>query len=147
MDAAASMAVLAAECCEHVSVYATAGNDHTRKHATKRVESLRGFALADKILQEKHALGGGGIFTRQVCDYVRDKEEAPDRLLIFSDSADCDLPGSRQPKPGGKRNYIIDVSSESHGVNYQGVWTAEISGWSEQFLKFVAMMEQTGSLQ
>jgi hypothetical protein len=143
MDAAAAMAVLAAECCDHVSIYATAGNDSSRKHDTKKVESLRGFALADKILHEKDRLGGGGIFTRQVCDFIKGKEEAPDRLMIFSDSQDCDHPGSGQPKPHGKRNYIIDVSSESHGVNYKGVWTAEISGWSEQFLKFVASMESS----
>jgi hypothetical protein len=147
MDAAASMAVLAAECCDHVSIYATAGNDGTRKHATKKIEALRGFALADKILEAKHTLGGGGIFTRQVCDFIRDKEEAPDRLLIFSDSQDCDYPDSGQPKPHGKSNYIIDVSSHLHGVNYKGVWTAEIAGWSERFLKFVAMMEQSSSLQ
>jgi len=141
MDAAAAMAVLAAECCDHVSIYATAGNDRHHKHDTKKVESLRGFALADKILYEKNRLGGGGIFTRQVCDFIRGKEEAPDRLMIFSDSQDCDYPDSGQPKPHGKKNYIIDVSSESHGVNYKGIWTAEISGWSEHFLKFVAMME------
>jgi hypothetical protein len=144
MDAAASMAVLAAECCDHVSVYATAGNDSTRVHQTKKVEALRGFALADKILKMSKELGGGGIFTRQVCDYVRKSEkEAPDRLLVFSDSQDCDAMGSGQPKPSGKRNYIIDVSSHSHGVNYKGVWTAEIAGWSERFLKFVASMESS----
>ena len=142
MDAAASMAVLAAECCDHVSVYATAGNDGTRVHKTAKVEALRGFALADKVLQMSKSLGGGGIFTRQVCNYVREQEkEQPDRLLVFSDSQDCDAPGSGQPKPSGKRNYIIDVSSHSHGVNYKGVWTAEIAGWSEKFLKFVASME------
>jgi hypothetical protein len=145
IDAAASMAVLAAECCDHVSVYVTAGSDMQRKHATRKVEATRGFSLADKITDAYSNMGGGGIFTRQVCDYIRDKIESPDRLLIFSDSQDCDLPGRGQPRPHGQRNYIIDVSSESHGVNYQGIWTAEISGWSENFLKFVAMMESNQS--
>jgi ribosomal protein L25 (general stress protein Ctc) len=145
IDAAASMAVLAAECCDHVSVYVTAGSDHQRKHATRKVEATRGFSLADHITDAYDNMGGGGIFTRQVCDYIRDKIESPDRLLIFSDSQDCDLPGRGQPRPHGQRNYIIDVSSESHGVNYQGIWTAEISGWSENFLKFVAMMESNNN--
>jgi hypothetical protein len=143
MDAAASMAVLAAECCDHVSIYATSGDDTRRIHATKKIEALRGFALADKILYASSELGSGGIFTRQVCNFIRGEEEAPDRLMIFSDSQDCDHPNSGQPKPHGKRNYVIDVSSESHGVNYKGIWTAEISGWSEHFLKFVATMESS----
>jgi len=142
MDAAASMAVLAAECCEHISIYATGGNDSRCIHTTKKIEPMRGFALADRILAAERELGGGGIFTRQVCDYLRNKEEIPDRLMIFSDSQDCDRVGSGQPKPHGKNNYIIDISSESHGVNYNGIWTAEISGWSEHFLKFVSTLEE-----
>jgi hypothetical protein len=146
MDAAAAMAVLAAECCDHISVYATAGNDYSREHHTQKVKPLRGFALADEILNLKHHLGGGGIFTRQVCEHISKKEETPDRLLIFSDSQDCDWPERRQPKPFGKRNYVIDVSSHALGINYKGVWTAEIAGWSEHFLRFIASLEQV-SLQ
>ena len=143
LDVAIAMTVLASEMCERVGIYATAGNDSTRVHQTAKVEPLRGFALADKIMNYYSRLGGGGIFTRQVCDYVRKEEdEQPDRLIIFSDSADCDLPGSRTPKPCGKRNYIVDVSAHRHGVAYDGIWTAEVSGWSEKFLAFIAAMEK-----
>lgn len=64
-----------------------------------------------------------------------------DRIIVFSDSQDCDYPDKRVPKPFGKHNYICDVSSELHGVNYRGVWDVEISGFSEHFLAFIAACE------
>jgi hypothetical protein len=141
-DAAAAMAVLAAELCEHIVVYATAGDDPQRVHATAKIPPYRGFALADAIRAQAGRLGGGGIFTRQCLEFIRQKEyEDPDRIIVFSDSQDCDLPDRRQPRPFGRHNYIVDVSNHSHGVNYQGVWTAEIAGWSEHFLRFIAEVE------
>jgi len=35
----------------------------------------------------------------------------------------------------------VDVSSHSRGVNYEGKWDAEISGWSEHFINFIMAME------
>lgn len=146
MDAAAAMAVLASECCEHISVWATAGNDHMSQHKTMKVQPLRGFALADAVLSKYHELGGGGIFTRQLCEHLRTHEkESPDRLVVFSDSQDCDHRDKRPPQPHGSRNYIVDVSSHNHGVNYKGVWTAEVAGWSEHFLRFIAELESSNN--
>lgn len=142
MDAAAAMAVLAAEMCTHIAIYATAGNDSKRVHSTELIKPRRGFALSDEILSAKHRLGGGGIFTRQCLEFIKEKEkETPDRIIIFSDSQDCDAPNKRIPNPFGKNNYIVDVSSHSRGINYEGLWTAEISGWSEHFLSFIAALE------
>lgn len=45
----------------------------------------------------------------------------PYRIIIFSDSQDCDFPNARVPKPYGKYNYIVDVSAEKRGVNYRGI--------------------------
>ncbi len=45
------------------------------------------------------------------------------------------------PQPFANNNYIIDASAHTHGINYQGVWSAEISGWSEHFLRFIAALE------
>lgn len=140
-DAAAAMAVLASEMCDNISVYATAGNDYRKIHATTKVVPHRGFALADAILATPSRIGGGGIFTAQCVDYLRTQEkETPDRIIIFSDSQDCDYSG-RMPKPFGKFNYIVDVSCHTHGVNYDGVWDAEVSGWSESFLRYIASHE------
>lgn len=145
MDAAAAMAVLAGEISESVSIYATAGNDGTRVHKTAKVNPLRGFALSDAILKKASTLGGGGIFTRQCLEYIREQEsEQPDRIIVFSDSQDCDA-RDRVPNPFGKRNYIVDISSHKYGINYKGVWTAEISGWSEGFLSYISCCENSNN--
>lgn len=140
-DVAAMMAVLAREVCEDVSIYATAGNDGTKQHKTKKLDDIRGFALARKVSEADKVVGGGGIFTRQCLEYIRPLEPAPERIIVFSDSQDCDWPHSRTPAPFGHYNYIVDVSSNTHGVNYKGIWDAEVSGWSEHFLKFIAALE------
>ncbi len=147
MDAAMAMAVLASEVCESVSIYATAGSDGLCQHKTELVKPYRGFALSDEIKKLRDRLGGGGIFTRQCLDYIKSKEtETPERIIIFSDSQDCDRHSSTKPNPFGKRNYIVDVSSHQNGVNYKGVWTAEISGWSEGFLNYIIEQEQCFNL-
>lgn len=143
LDAELAMAMLASEVCERVAIYATAGNDGTRKHATALVTPVRGFALADKIRGSR--VGGGGIFTRQALEYIETQErEQPDRIIVLSDSQDCDLPSRRIPKPFGKNNYIINVGAHAHGVGYDGIWTAEISGFSEKFIHFIAANEGVG---
>lgn len=143
IDVAAAMTMLAAEQCDRIKVYATAGSDGRKVHQTEAIKPYRGFALADEIKEAKHRLGGGGIFTRQCLEYIREQErETPDRIVIFSDSQDCDYPDKRKPAPFGRYNYIIDVSAHQHGINYQGVWDSEIAGWSEHFLKYIALYEQ-----
>jgi 60 kDa SS-A/Ro ribonucleoprotein len=141
LDAANAMVVLASECCEKITVYATGGNDGTRVHATKVIPNYRGFALAEEIKRDR--LGNGGIFTRQCLEFIRDHQKGriPDRMIIFSDSQDCDLDTSKKPDPFGSKNYIIDVSAHQHGINYAGIWTAEVSGWSEHFLNYIAALE------
>lgn len=142
LDVACAMAILAAEMCETISIYATGGSDYARKHKTKLLRPRRGFALTDEI--KKDNLGGGGIFTRQCLEYIKeDCRCVPERIMVFSDSQDCDHPHKRIPAPFGKRNYIIDVSAHTRGIAYPSIWTAEISGWSEHFLKYVALTENT----
>lgn len=147
IDVAAALTTLAAEMCDQVAIYATAGSDGDFLHQTERVKAYRGFALADEIKRlfrdgTNFPLGGGGIFTRQCLEYIRSlTPEDPDRIIVISDSQDCDYPDRRVPKPFGRNNYIIDVSAHRRGINYKGVWTAEISGWSEHFLKYIAAFE------
>lgn len=143
LDVAKIMTVLASEVCNHFVLYATAGRDSTRVHQTKMLKPRRGFALCDELQSAHHSLGGGGIFTRQCLEYIAERErKIPDRIIVFSDSQDCDYPEKQTPKPFGIFNYIIDVSNHSHGVNYDGLWTAEVSGWSEHFLTFIAETER-----
>lgn len=142
LTAGFAMAALAREQCESVAIYATAGDDGLGRHKTKRVANSRGFSLIDELEKQTRSLGGGGIFTRQCLEYIQndlDNEEV-DRIIVFSDSQDCDRT-NKIPKPFGTYNYIVDVSSHTNGVNYNGAWTAEISGWSEHFLSFIAASE------
>jgi hypothetical protein len=141
IDVGIAMAIMAMEVCESCQIYLTAGSDARKIHSTKKITPHRGFGLTQEVKKNISSLGGGGIFTRQCLDYIRSQEKVtPDRIIVFSDSQDID-PSKELPKPFGDNNYIIDVSNERNGINYRGVWTAEISGWSEHFLKFIAEIE------
>ena len=140
LDCAAAMCMLAVNMCESYEVVKTAGSDSRRIHRTEVLPiPMRGFGLIDQIKRDQ--LGGGGIFTAQCLDWCKENIEGDfDRVIVFSDSQDIDE-GTRIPKPFGNYNYIVDVSSHTRGINYEGVWTAEISGWSEHFLTFIASLE------
>lgn len=142
LEVACAMAMLASNQCEDFELVCTAGNDWTKKHSTSIIEyPSKGFNIISQIKNQYTKLGNGGIFTRQCLNWCRDNIEGEfDRIIIFSDSQDCDN-SKILPKPFGKYNYIVDVSSEKRGINYKGVWTAEVSGWSEHFLTFIAGLE------
>ena len=143
LSAAAALAALLREICEQVAIYATAGNDSTRIHATMLVPSRRGFALRDLLAYEKtsRTIGGGGIFLKQVIDFVRKEEsEKADRIIVITDEQDCDLvnkPASAHPF--GRTNYLINVASFKNGIGY-GEWT-HIDGWSEAVVDYIVEME------
>lgn len=143
LDVACAMAMLAVNQCEWVDVWCTAGNDGTRVHRTTRLDNpSTGFDISKQILDTRRIVGGGGIFTRQCLEYIKSEiNYTPDRIIIFSDSQDCDKHSTKKPAPFGVTNYIVDVSAHKNGINYDNVWTAEISGWSEHFLTYVAAYE------
>lgn len=143
-DTACAMAILAANQCEDFDLVITAGNDSALQHSSEIIKyPSKGFNLIDQINTARKDVGCGGIFTRQCLEWC--KKEFPttefDRIIVFSDSQDCDYFNKKAPKPFGKRNYICDISAEKKGVNYKGVWNAEISGFSENFLTFIAAYE------
>lgn len=143
LDAAKAMAMLAASQCEDFELVCTAGNDGTRRCASEHIKyPKKGFGIFQQIDAAKNRLGGGGIFTRQCLEwcYANVGKEF-ERIIIFSDSQDCDYPDKKIPKPFGKHNYICDVSSNTRGINYRGCWDAEISGFSDHFLTFIAALE------
>lgn len=141
LDAACALAMIAREACEDPVIYATAGNDYTRVHATSIVPSRRGFALKDAIYQQAKRLGGGGIFLKQVIDYVKEEEGSADRIIVITDEQDCDI--THKPTtamPFGKNNYMINVAVEKNGIGY-GQWT-HIDGFSEAVLDFILLGEK-----
>lgn len=143
-DAACAMAMLAANQCEDYEIVCTAGNDYAHTGAHEHIPyPQKGFGIFGQIREANKNIGPGGIFTRQCLEWCNDKFKGQkfDRIIVFSDSQDCDFPERRIPKPFGTYNYICDVSAHTKGVNYKGVWTAEISGFSEHFITFIAAME------
>ena len=107
----------------------------------------KGFKLFEDIVKTRDRIGAGGIFTAQCLENLRkelgDKIHDYERIIIFSDSQDIDACYGHnvKPRPFGKYNYICDVSCHTRGVAYKGVWTAEISGWSEHMLDFIEAIE------
>lgn len=141
-DAAKAMAMLAVSTCESYEIVCTAGSDSKGEGAHEHIKyPMKGFGLFNQIDNTNSRIGGGGIFTRQCLEWCKKNIEGDfDRIIVFSDSQDCDKINPIA-KPYGKNNYIIDVSSHKRGINYKGVWTGEISGWSEKFLNFIAASE------
>jgi 60 kDa SS-A/Ro ribonucleoprotein len=142
IDTAAGLAILVREICEDVVVYATAGNDRTRIHATEQVPSRKGLALADAIRKSAGQLGGGGIFLVQGMDYIVQREKRADRVIVFTDEQDCDLKlNPAQANAFGQHNYLVNVASFKNGIGY-GKWT-HIDGWSESVIEYIRALEQT----
>jgi 60 kDa SS-A/Ro ribonucleoprotein len=142
LDGEAALAMLGVGLCEKSVVYATAGNDGMGTHKTMLLPTRKGFGLIAQIKFADQTVGSGGIFTRQAIEYVKEHEQVtPERLIVLSDSQDCERTGNSVPKPFAKHNYIINVSSHARGVAYRGAWDAEISGWSEKFIPFIAAVE------
>ena len=142
LDAGVAMSIAAINMCEEFEFVVTAGNDGRSEGAHEHIKyPNRGFGLTKQVVDANQRIGSGGIFTRQCLEWCKKNIDGEfDRIMIFSDSQDCDR-HNKKPNPYGKRNYIIDVGSHQHGINYQGVWTAEISGWSSTFLSYIAAME------
>jgi len=148
LDQACAMAMLAANQCDDFELICTAGDDSTCTEAQERIKyPSKGFDLFKEIADTQMNIHWGGIFTYQCLEKLReelgDKINEYDRIIIFSDSQDIDVSSGKKvlPRPFGKHNYICDVSCHTHGINYEGVWTAEISGWSEHFLTYIAAYE------
>lgn len=139
--AASALAILAINQCEDVEIVCTGGTAYHPKHFHIKYPA-KGFDLIEQIKKSREFTGYGGIYTRDCLNWCRKEfnEEEFDRIIVFSDSQDCDSSG-KLPQPFGKSNYICDVSSHTRGINYKGVWTAEISGFSEHFLTYIAAIE------
>lgn len=140
--AACALAAIAREICEHSSIYATAGNDGNRIHATKEVPSRHGMALVDGIYDMCRPLGGGGIFLKQVMQFVHEREKKADRIIVITDEQDCDTTvggSARNALAFGRHNYLINVASARNGVDY-GAW-CHIDGFSEHVLRFIGEYE------
>lgn len=144
--AACALAAIGRELCEESAIYATAGNDFARTHATALVPSRHGMALIDAIWNMSGPLGGGGIFLKQVMDYVAAQEKSADRVIVITDEQDCDNTSNGAPaqaKLFAPANYMCNVSGHKNGIGY-GRWV-HIDGFSEQVLRFISEYEAEGT--
>lgn len=143
LTAACSLAAILREVCEHPVIYATAGNDGTRVHQTALVPARRGIALADAIGKMMYPLGGGGIFLKQVMDYVAAHEHGADRVIVITDEQDCGIGAGQAPAQAqlfAPRNYMLNVATYENGIGY-GKWT-HIDGFSENVVRWMVEYEQ-----
>jgi 60 kDa SS-A/Ro ribonucleoprotein len=142
IHAACALAAILREVCEVPAIYATAGSDMTRIHQTAPVPARRGMALVDAIHAMCRPLGGGGIFLAQSMEWVRAREKTADRIIVLTDEQDCSMASHERPdayKPWGDRNYLINVSTDRHGIAY-GPWV-HVDGFSEKIVDYVRAYE------
>jgi len=147
LDAAGALAILIREIAEDPVIYATAGSDERRKHATKQVPARRGFALGEIFAQMKmeSEIGHGGIFLTQCMDYVSEQEHGEAaRVIVITDEQDCATGMNAKCDPNaaeafGDENYLINISADKNGIGY-GNFT-HISGWSEAIIDFIRTSE------
>ena len=136
--AACSLGAILREACEQPVIYATAGDDGTRIHKTALVPARRGMALVDAIYQMCNPLGGGGIFLKQVMDFVLEREREANQIVVITDEQDCGIADKDNPtlaRAFGETNFLINVGSYNNGIGY-GKWV-HIDGWSEAIVRFI----------
>jgi hypothetical protein len=145
MDLAFAMAALAGYIFDDLILVFTAGSDSAMTGAHMIWNNSKGLGIFNDFRTIYSRLGGGGIFTYQLCEWLKTQGYAKDaeRLVVISDSQDIDVAHGRKNKPDTrpyKTSYIIDISTHTHGIK-TGVWTAEINGWSDKLFHYIKALE------
>lgn len=141
-QAACSMAAVLREVCQDVTIWATAGSDGRRIHDTKQVPSRRGIPLVEAIYGMSRELGGGGIFLKQVNEFVFDKVGHVDRYICITDEQDTS--GDRSPFDArifAKYNYMLNVASYQPSIAYDSRWI-RIGGFSDALVDYILNFEK-----
>ena len=145
MDLAFAMAAVGSYIFEDLILVFTAGSDSSRKGKHMVWDNTAGLGIFRHYKKIYSELGGGGIFTYQLCEWLKEKGYAKDaeRLVVISDSQDIDAQSGLKRKPDTtpyKTSYIIDISTHTHGIK-TGNWTAEINGWSDRVFHYIKALE------
>lgn len=144
IDAACGLAMLVREQCEEPVIYATAGDDGRRIHATSIVPPRHAFALRDAIVSLNHTLGGGGIFLVQTMAYIAEREKKPfDRVIVITDEQDCDI-GKKASAAHklGRHNYIVNVGMYEPAMPVESAGWVRVSGFSERVIDWMLSHEE-----
>ena len=145
MDIGMALAALGSYIFEDLILVFTAGNDMSRTGAHVVWNNNKGLGVFNDFNNIRRKVGGGGIFTRQLTEWLKSEGYAKDadRLVVISDSQDIDAHYGSSKKPDTKpfkSSYIIDISTNTHGIK-TGVWTAEINGSSDRLFRYIAALE------
>lgn len=145
MDLAFAMAAAGSYIFEDLILVFTAGNDGARKGKHIIWNNSKGLGIYHDYKEIYTELGGGGIFTYQLCEWLKEKGYAQDadRLVVISDSQDIDAYYGDAKVPDTspyKTSYIIDISTHTHGIKTHN-WTAEINGWSDKVFHYIKALE------
>lgn len=146
MDLSFAMAALGTYIFEDLILVFTAGEDVSKKGKHLIWSNSKGLGIFSDHANVYNSLGGGGIFTWQLCEWLKSEgySKDADRLVVISDSQDIDVHYGMKKKPDTKpykTSYIIDISTNTHGIK-TGVWTAEINGWSDKLFHYINALEQ-----
>ncbi len=145
MDLAFAMAAAGSYLFEDLILVFTAGDDYQRTGKHMIWSNGKGLGLFNHYQSINAEVGHGGIFTYQLCEWLKEKGYAKDadRLVVISDSQDIDAHYGSDKKPDTspyKTSYIIDISTHTHGIK-TGNWTAEINGWSDKVFHYIKALE------
>lgn len=126
-DAAAALAMLAREICEHVRVFQF-------DDRWDEVANRRGFALLDAIGQPR----GGTYLGAAIQAAMRTVDPRTARLIVFTDEQSHDS----IPMPiGDNRWYMINVAAYQNGIGYKP-WV-HIDGFSENVFQYILELEKS----
>lgn len=145
MDLAFAMAAAGSYIFEDLILVFTAGNDGAREGKHIIWNNAKGLGVYNHYNEIYAELGGGGIFTYQLCEWLKEKGYAQDaeRLIVISDSQDIDAYYGDAKVPDTspyKTSYIIDISTHTRGIKTNN-WTAEINGWSDKVFHYIKALE------
>jgi 60 kDa SS-A/Ro ribonucleoprotein len=148
LDLAFALAALAGYIFEDLILVFTAGNDSSRTGKHILWSNSKGFNIFKSHDQIGREVGYGGIFTHQLCEWLKSEGLAKDadRLVVLSDSQDIDIMHGLKVVADTspyKHSYIIDISTHTHGIKTNN-WTAEINGWSDRLFHYILELEKEG---
>lgn len=123
----------------------TAGSDGMRQGKHKVIKDAETMSIQDIAYEVEighRQIGQGGIFTRQCLEWCQGNIQAEfDRIVVISDSTDCDHSTKRKAKPFTKHSYLLDISQNTDNIIFDSDWSLEINGWSENLPEFICNFE------